>query len=83
VLKINPPHRFDDHVDAVVLLADSILIGVTQDCHLRCPNTLDRLVLTLRNGSLQVKKGRGGEFQPLVAGHRVVVESTALTLEEV
>lgn len=90
MLSLKPPHRFDEHVDGVALVKDTMLIGPSEDCHVRCDvqspedieshGAVQRLVLTLRDG--QWMAGMGGNFQELVPGQPSVLQSLAMTLEE-
>ena len=82
VLTLNPPHRFDQHVDAVVLANETVLIGPSPDCHIRWRQSPDRAVLIRRDGQWLAKSGLAGESTPLAPGRRTMLRTLALTLEE-
>jgi len=48
VLSLDPPHRFSGHVDGVILVTDTVLIGPGRECHVRCPAMEERCVLSVR-----------------------------------
>jgi len=48
-------HRFDPRADAVILLADSCVIGPSTGAHIRCPQWPVDVVLTADKGSWQVR----------------------------
>ncbi|MDB4561263.1 hypothetical protein N9298_00075 [bacterium] len=81
VLSLNAPHRFDQHVDGVVLVRETVLVGPGSDCHLRCRGASDRAILQLKDNQWYAKAGLLGDFQKLEVGHRVVIQSLAMTLE--
>ncbi len=81
VLTLNAPHRFDQHVDGVVLVRDTLLVGPGSDCHLRCREAEDRAILHLKANQWYVKSGLMGDFKKLPVGERVMIESLAMTLE--
>ena len=81
VLSLNGPHRFDQHVDGVVLVRETILVGPGSDCHLRCRDASDRVVLQLKGNQWYAKAGLLGDFQRLEVGSRVLLQSLAMTLE--
>ena len=80
VLSLNGPHRFDQHVDGVVLVRETILVGPSSDCHLRCRDATDRAILQLKDNQWYAKAGLLGDFQRLEAGSRVVRQSLAMTV---
>jgi hypothetical protein len=82
VLILSPPHRFDQHVDGVVLVNETLLIGPTADCHIRCRESSDRAVLTRRGERWLGKAGLAGDFEELRPGQRTMLRSLAMTLEE-
>ncbi len=82
VLSLSPPHRFDQHVDGVVLVNETLLVGPTPDCHIRCRESSDRAVLTRRGDRWLAKAGLAGDFEPLEPGQRITLRSLAMTLEE-
>ena len=81
-LKLNPPHRFNEHVDGVVLVNETLLIGPQPDCHVRCPQSADRAVLTRRGNRWLGKVGMASDFAELPPGSRIKLRSLAMTLEE-
>ncbi len=82
VLRLNAPHRFDQHVDGVVLVNETLLVGPSADCHLRCRESTDRAILNWRGDRWLVKAGLAGDFRELKSGQRMVLRSLAMTLEE-
>lgn len=82
VLTLSPPHRFDQHIDAVILANETFLVGPSLDCHVRCRDSTDRAVLIRRGAQWTAKAGLAGEPTGLRPGHRTVLRSLALTLEE-
>lgn len=82
LLMLQPPHRFDEHVDAVLLVGDSLLIGPTADCHIRSRDSVDRAVLTKRGDQWLAKAGLEGDFEELCPGKRTMLRTLAMTLEE-
>ncbi|MCH1441151.1 MAG: hypothetical protein L7W43_15925 [Rubripirellula sp.] len=82
VLSLAGPHRFDQHVDGVVLVRETILVGSGADCHLRCRDASDRAILQLKENQWYAKAGVLGDFQRLEVGCRVVIQSLAMTLEQ-
>jgi len=82
VLTLRAPHRFDDHIDAVVLTGDSVLIGPGDDCHIRHRDCPGRAIVTRRDDRWLAKVGLSGDFQPLAPGERTMLQDLAITLEE-
>ena len=82
VLSLKPPHRFDQHVDAVVLANETVLVGPSPDCHIRCRDSVDRAVLIRRENQWLAKAGLAGTPEKLRPGHRTMLKTLALTLEE-
>ncbi len=81
VLSLNAPHRFDQHVDGVVLVRETVLIGSGNECHLRCRDASERAILQLKENQWYAKSGLSGDFYRLDPGHRLVLQSLAMTLE--
>ncbi len=81
VLSLEPPHRFAGHVDATILVEQTILIGPTADQHIRCSWLVDAVVLVFRDGSWQAKQKLHG-LVPVPPGERVSLGELDLTLEE-
>jgi hypothetical protein len=82
VLTLRAPHRFEGHVDGVVLAIDSLLVGPGSDCHIRYRESLDRAVLTRRGERWLARTGLSGDFEELVPGQRTTLRSLAMTLEQ-
>ncbi len=82
VLTVRPPHRFDEHVDAVVLANQTVLVGPGSECHIRCRDLVERVVLIRRDDSWMVKEGSVGETRELRVGQRVRLQTLAMTLEQ-
>lgn len=82
VMTLKAPHRFDEHVDRVVLVNETLLVGPGSDCHVRYREAQDRAVLTRRGDRWMVKAGLAGDFQELSPGERTTLRSLAMTLEQ-
>ncbi len=82
LLTVQAPHRFCDHVDAVILTDRTLLMGAGTDCHIVTPVFPDRAVLVNRDGKWQGKIDSGGDFIKISPGIRVSLGSFAMTLEE-
>ncbi len=81
VLRVAAPHRFDRHVDAVVLVDQAVLIGPGKECHLRHRESTAVTVLVYRQGVWSAKLGIEGTFSELVVGRAMTLGSVAMTLE--
>lgn len=81
-LQLKPPHRFHEHVDGVVLVDETLLIGPQTDCHVHCHQASDRAVLNRRDGRWLGKVGLAGDFEELHPGTRATMGSLAMTLEQ-
>ncbi len=81
-LKLSPPHRFNEHVDGVVFVNETLLIGPQPDCHVRCHQLADRAVLTRRGERWLGKVGLASDFEELEPGSRITLRSLAMTLEK-
>jgi len=81
VLTLNAPHRFDQHVDGVVLVRETVLVGSGDGCHLQCRDLSDRATLQLKEKQWYVRVGLSGEFHRLDPGKRLTLQSLAMTLE--
>lgn len=81
-LILSPPHRFDGHVDGVVLVDETLLIGPQGDCHVRCSQLADRAVLTRRGDRWLGKVGLASDLEELEPGRRITLRSLAMTLEK-
>ena len=84
-LDLVAPHRFAEHVDAVILAGSTILIGQDDQCHIRVPfkGDLDvnRLTLTWKNDCWAVKEVGQNEFKTMDLGIQATVGQVAMTLE--
>ena len=81
-LSLRGPHRFEGHVDAVVLVNETLLVGPGSDSHIRATEFPDQAVLVLRDGKWQAKLSSERKFHQLTPGQRVTLQSLAMTLEE-
>ncbi len=81
-LELRPPHRFNEHVDGVVLFDGALLIGPQADCHVRCHQLTDRAVITRRGEQWMGKIGLTSDFEVLPPGNRITLQSLAITLEK-
>ena len=82
IVKLRPPHRFNEHVDGVVLVEDTLLVGPQPDCQIRCHQLDDRAVLTRRGERWMGKAAATNEFEELKPGNRTMLRSLAMTLEK-
>ncbi len=90
VLSLAPPHRFDGHIDAVLLVDRTVLIGPHSGHHICCPGLDSSVVVMVRDGQLQAKlhaaeaaQGSGERaFCELVPGRRVALGDLDMTLEK-
>lgn len=82
VLSVRPPHRFDQHVDGVVLVNETLLVGPTADCHIRCRESSDRAVITRKDDRWLAKTGLDGDFAEFCPGQRMNLRTLAMTLEQ-
>ncbi|QDT01718.1 hypothetical protein K227x_00850 [Rubripirellula lacrimiformis] len=81
VLSVAPPHRFDGHVDAVVLVDRTVVMGAGRDCHLRHRDASQMVVLVYRPSGWVGKVGLDGEWLELRAGRPTSMGSITMTLE--
>jgi hypothetical protein len=88
VLRLDPPHRFDAHVDAVLLVERTIQLGPTASNHIRCVAMQDSAVIVFRDGNWRAKlTGGSGSAGPsaglvdLLPGQRVSLGEYDMTLE--
>ena len=85
-LSLKAPHRFDGHVNSVILVNDTFLIGRSSDCHIRLSADLDstpnRTVVVFRSGRWQAKADDETYFHELFPGVRTSLQSLAITLEQ-
>lgn len=82
VVQVAPPHRFDGHVDSVLLVRDTVLIGNGRGHHIRHREEDELVVLVWRSNHWRIKSGVGGDFQDLALDQRYVVGSLAMTMEQ-
>ncbi|QDV44858.1 hypothetical protein Enr13x_47290 [Stieleria neptunia] len=95
VLSLDPPHRFDQHIDQILLVDQTILIGPSVGDHIRCTAVDTAAVLVIRDQRWQAKLRPGASTdgssrrtnrpQPvdLVPGRRVSIGELDMMLEEV
>lgn len=81
VLSLEPPHRFAGHVDAAILVEQTVLIGPTTDQHICCPWLDTSVILVFRDGNWQAKQKSHG-LVPVPPGKRVSLGNLDLTMEE-
>ena len=85
MLDLAPPHRFDEHIDRVILVDGTLLIGPSAECHVRCDPpkdapTPERLIMTRRGDRWLA--GTAGNLQEFVVGTPIQLQSVTMTLEE-
>lgn len=87
-LTVDAPHRLRPHVDAVLLWADTLVIGPTLDCHVVVPHAEGPIVLLQRRGAWIAKvsggpqpEGDASDTVRLVMGERVQQRGISMTLE--
>ncbi|MCC9603806.1 hypothetical protein LOC67_24915 [Stieleria sp. JC731] len=95
VLELDAPHRFDAHVDKVLIAAQTLLIGPTVANHICCPGLEISAVLVIRDGKWKAKLNRTSEasrflasdtpreFVDLIPGQRTSLGPLDMMLEEV
>jgi hypothetical protein len=82
VLSVKPPHRFFGHVDDVILVDQTLLMGASNDCHIVTREFPDRAVFVYRGGKWLGKIDSGREFSEITPGLRIKLGSLAMTVEE-
>jgi hypothetical protein len=82
ILTLSRPHRFDQHVDGVILVNETLLVGPSPDCHIRFRESTDRAVITRREDRWLAKIGLAGDFKELRPGQRTMLRTLAITLEK-
>lgn len=89
VLTLQPPHRFGGHVDGVVLVTDTVLLGPGRECHVRCPELKQRYVLSLVSGGATDRGvandawrliSRGKTPIEMIPNQRLTVDDVSMTL---
>ncbi|WP_436714773.1 hypothetical protein U8335_17965 [Roseiconus lacunae] len=95
VLELDPPHRFADHVDQILIAEKTLLIGPTAANHIRCASLDVSAVLVIRDGMWKAKLNRTSEpsrflasetpreLVDLIPGRRVSLGPLDMMLEEV
>ncbi|TWU41259.1 hypothetical protein Q31b_26980 [Novipirellula aureliae] len=81
VLMLEPPHRFADHVDGVILADQTILIGPAADCHARGTMLTGKVLLVHRSEGWFAKAVGDKEFVKLLIGERTELAEVGMTLE--
>lgn len=81
VLVLEPPHRFADHVDGVLLADQTILIGPSADCHARGSMLTGKVLLVRREEGWFAKAVGEQEFVGLSIGERMELAEVGITLE--
>ncbi|TWU23959.1 hypothetical protein Pla52o_18820 [Novipirellula galeiformis] len=81
VLTLQPPHRFDGHVDGIIFAADTLLIGPTADCHVQLYGLQQKVVMTRRADQWLAKVLGTAELAKLPIGTRVAMGEIEMTLE--
>ncbi|WP_144058063.1 hypothetical protein [Novipirellula maiorica] len=83
VLTLMPPHRFDGHVDGVILADETLLMGATADCHIKAAHLGSEKVVMTRRGDRWLGKVVGDtELSELTVGQRMEVGEVEMTLEK-
>ncbi|GAA5509287.1 hypothetical protein [Novipirellula caenicola] len=83
VLTLKPPHRFDGHVDGVILAAETLLMGSAADCHINVAHLGSEKVVMTRRGDRWMGKVVGEtELSELTVGQRMEVGTVEMTLEK-
>lgn len=75
VLTLDPPHRLGGHIDAVLLVNQTWLIGPSDDCHVRCRSLSSPIVVTRRDEKWWIKQGFSGESEELPVGRQISMGS--------
>ncbi len=98
MLDLAPPHRFDEHIDRVILVDETLLIGPSAECHIQCDRSREN---SKHNGAknsgpeaaaperlIMTRRGdrwlagTAGDLQELVVGKSTQLQSITMTLEE-
>ncbi|WP_182867756.1 hypothetical protein [Stieleria mannarensis] len=93
VLSLDPPHRFDQHVDHVLLVDQTVLIGPNPGDHICCSSVDTAAVLVFRDGRWRAKLKPGAAVDvarpatpsplvDLVPGQRISLGDLDMMLEE-
>ncbi len=81
VLSLKPPHRFLGHVDKVILAENTILVGPTPDCAIRCLELDQKWTLVWSQNRWMAKRRESSEWIEFSNGNRTELDSVAMTLE--
>ncbi len=90
VLSLDPPHRFENHIDQILLVDQTVLIGPSSSDHIRSTAVDTSAVLVIRDGVWRAKlkspgkflgKKRPTDFIDLVPGRRVSIGELDMMLE--
>ena len=60
VLTLQPPHRFDEHIDRMLLVDQTILIGPEASNHIRCRQLEQSFLLVYRNSHWKLRQRPSG-----------------------
>lgn len=91
VLSLDPPHRFENHIDQVLLVDQTVLIGPSSSDHIRSTAVETSAVLVIRKGVWRAKlkspakllgKRPPSDFIELVPGRRVSIGELDMMLEQ-
>ena len=82
-------HRFQPHVDGILLLADSCILGPSRNSHVVCSSWSSELILFRQAGGWSVRPSRALEVNgrrvdnnfPFVAGMRIAGDDFSLSVE--
>ncbi|WP_157609843.1 hypothetical protein [Roseimaritima ulvae] len=81
-LSVEPRTRLRPHVDAVLWLDDTLVLGPSDDCHVQVPHAEGPLVLMRRGARWQVKPTVGKvAWRALTPGRRLDGLGISMTLE--
>lgn len=80
-LTLESSHRFAGHIDGVVLVQETVLVGPGSDCHIRCRSLPERVVLLHRDDGWRIKLGQQ-DPQPLQPARRFEADIVSLTIED-
>lgn len=94
VLTLDPPHRFGGHIDRVVLVDQTVLIGPSPGDHIRCTSIETSAVIFVRDGvwraklksfapGAETRRAESSEPVELIPGQRVSLGELDMMLEKV
>ncbi|QDS91378.1 hypothetical protein FF011L_01070 [Roseimaritima multifibrata] len=82
-LTVDRRYRFRSHVDAILLIDDTLVIGPSADCHIQVPHAAGKLVLMPKENAWQIKPAVAGtQWQNLQCGTRWHDFDLSMTLEK-